>query len=65
MQKMLDNAIRCEHNSYMTTKQGNSKMKATYYVYNPMTREWKCVNNMLAVVVLQKVSGYTLLAKGK
>ncbi len=37
----------------------------TYYVFNPVTRTWKCVNNMLAVIVLQKVSGYTLVAKGK
>ena len=36
-----------------------------FYIYHPIRREWKAVNNMLAVVILQRVSGYTLLAKGK
>ena len=36
-----------------------------FYVYHPLRREWKAVNNMLAVILLQKVSGYTLVAKVK
>ena len=37
----------------------------TYYVFNPVTRTWKCVNNKLAILLNQKVYGYTLVAKGK
>ncbi len=36
-----------------------------YYAFNPMTRTWKCLDNKLAVLVYQKVYGYTLVAKGK
>ena len=36
-----------------------------YYIFNPVTRDWKCVNNMLAVLLYQKIYGYSLLAKGK
>jgi hypothetical protein len=63
MQKMLDFAIRGRIIHYMDKQQGNSKMNNDkIYIYN---REWKCVNNALAAFILIKVSGYTLMAKGK
>lgn len=36
-----------------------------FYVYHPITRNWKGVNNVLAVVIAQKVQGYTLVAEAK